>query len=92
MEVPKVELESELQLPAYVTAIETQDPSLLCDLCCTLQHQILNPLSEARDQIRILVDTSQILNLLSHSRNSLRTYFCNYSTWHKDIFRECRDK
>ena len=34
------------------------------------QHQILNPLSEARDRIRILTDTSWVLNLLSHSGNS----------------------
>ena len=34
------------------------------------QHQILNPLSEARDQACILMDTSRVLNLLSHNRNS----------------------
>ena len=35
------------------------------------QCQILNPLSEARDQICILMDTSWVLNLLSHNRNSV---------------------
>ena len=34
------------------------------------QCQILNLLSEARHGTRILMDTSQILNLLRHSRNS----------------------
>ena len=34
-----------------------------------------NPLSEARDQTRILVDTSQVLNLLSHNRNSQKYLF-----------------
>jgi len=36
------------------------------------QCQILNPLSEARDQTRILMDTSQVRNPLSHNGNSLR--------------------
>ena len=34
------------------------------------QHWILNPLSKARDQTCILLDTSWILNLLSHKGNS----------------------
>ena len=34
------------------------------------QHWILNPRSEARDQTRVLTDTSWALNLLSHSGNS----------------------
>ena len=35
------------------------------------QCGILNPLSEARDQTRILTGTSRILNALSHNGNSL---------------------
>ena len=35
------------------------------------QCQIPSPLREARDRIQILMDTSQILNQLSHNRNSL---------------------
>ena len=31
------------------------------------QHRILNPLSEARDRTHILMDTSQVINLLSHN-------------------------
>ena len=34
------------------------------------QCQIVNPLSEARDQICILMDTSWVLNPLSHKRNT----------------------
>ena len=34
------------------------------------QGRILNPLNEARNRIRILMDTSRVLNLLSHNRNS----------------------
>ena len=47
------------------------DPNHICDLYHILwQHRILNPLSEARDRTLILMDTSQILNPLSHNRNS----------------------
>ena len=64
MEVPRLGVESELKLPAYATATATatQEPSHICDLHCPLwQHQILNPLSKARDQTHILMDTSLIL-------------------------------
>ena len=55
-------VESELQLPAYVTGTATQDPSHTCNLCHSLkQHHILTPLSEARDRTYI-VDASQILS------------------------------
>ena len=61
MEVPRLGVELELQLPAYITASVTQDPSHIFDLHhSSRQHQILNPLSEARDQTRILMVPSQI--------------------------------
>ena len=61
MEVPGLGGELELQLVAYTTAPATQDPSLVCDLHHSSQQcRILNPLSEARDQARILVDTSWV--------------------------------
>ena len=51
MEVPRLGVESELQLPAYTTAIATPDPSHVCDLHHSSQQcRILNPLSKARDQ------------------------------------------
>ena len=66
MEVPWLGAEMELQLPAYATVTETQDPSHVCDLYHSLrQCQILNPLSKAKDRIHILVDTNWVLNLLS---------------------------
>ena len=45
VEVPRLGVESELQLPAYTTATVTQ---------------ILNPLIETRDRTHILMDTSRI--------------------------------
>ena len=51
MEVPRLGLKAELQLPAYATAMP--DPSHLCGM---RQHQIFNPLNEARDQTHILTD------------------------------------
>ena len=69
MEVPRLGVESELQLPAIATA--TSDPSHICDLqCSSWQHRILNPLSEARDQTHVLMDSSWALNPLSHNGNS----------------------
>ena len=45
----------------YATAIATPDLSHVCDLHhSSWHHQILNPLSEARDQTCILMDTNQI--------------------------------
>ena len=72
MEVPRLGVESEPFLPAYTTATATRDPSRVCDLYhSSWQCQILNPLNKARDRTRILLDTSQVYNLLSHNINSL---------------------
>ena len=55
MEVPRLGVESELQLPADATATAMQNPSHICALHhSTWQHRILNPLSEARDRTRKL--------------------------------------
>ena len=71
MEVPRLGGQIGLQLPAYTTATATQDLSLICDLHpSSRQRQTLNPLREARDQSCNLMDTSQVLNLLSPNRNS----------------------
>ena len=61
MEIPRLGIQSELQLPAYTTATATPDPSCVCDPHhSSQQHRILNPLSEARDQTQALMDSSQI--------------------------------
>ena len=61
MEVPRQGVKLELYLPTYTTAIAMQDPSCICDLQHRSgQHQILNPLSEARDWTCILMDPSQV--------------------------------
>ena len=57
MEVPRLGVEGELQLPACTTDTARQDLSHICDLHHSFQqHRIPNPLSEARDQTRILMD------------------------------------
>lgn len=50
MGVPRLGLKSELKLQAYTIDTAVPDRSLICDLHhSSQQHQILNPLSEARD-------------------------------------------
>ena len=60
-EVPRLRVESELPLPASTaaTVTATPDPSCICSLY-SRQHGIPNPLGEARDRTRLLVDASQI--------------------------------
>ena len=61
MEVPRLGVTSELQLPVYITATATRDPRLICHLHhSSCQCQILNPLSEARDGTHILMDSRQV--------------------------------
>jgi len=59
MEVPWLEVKSELQLQAYTTAMSTQDPSHICDLHCSLQQGwILIPRSKDMDWTCILTETT----------------------------------
>ena len=61
MEVPRLGVELELQLPAYATATSMRDPSHVCNIHhSSWQHWIPDPLSEARDRTHILRDTSRI--------------------------------
>ena len=50
VKIPRLGVESELQLQAYTAAMATLNLSHVCDLYHTLwQCQVLNPLSKARD-------------------------------------------
>ena len=70
MEVPRLGIKLELQLLSYTTAM--RDSSHICDLHhSSRQCQILNPLSEAKDGVHVLVAISQVLNPLSRNGNSL---------------------
>ena len=62
-EVPRLGVESELQLLSYTAATAMQDPSRVIDLHhSSEQRQILNPLSEAWDGTCIFMDTSLIVS------------------------------
>ena len=58
MDILRPGVKLELQQPAYATATAMLDPSHILDLHHNLwQCWILNPLSEGRDWIQILMDT-----------------------------------
>ena len=61
MEIPRLGFKLEPQLPDYATATATPDPSHVLNLHHSSgQHQILKPLSEARDRTRNPIVPSQI--------------------------------
>ena len=61
MEVPRPDVQLELQLPAYTTATATPDSSCICDPeHSSGQRRTLNPLSEARDQTHTFMVHSEI--------------------------------
>ena len=72
----KVKLELELLVTATATATETWDPSHVCNLChSSWQCHIPKPLSEARDQTCVLMDTIWVRYLLSHDGYSQERAF-----------------
>ena len=90
MEVPKLGVESELQLLATATAM--QDPSHVCNLYhSSQQHQIPNPLSWAGYQVHILLDGSSGSLLLTHNGNpnsvlvKLALAIVNPSYFHRNL-------
>ena len=61
MEVPRLRVASELQLPAYITATAMRDLSYVCNLHRGSQQcRVFNPLSKARDRTHILMGTCQV--------------------------------
>ena len=78
MEVPRLGVESELWPPAaaYATARAMWYPSSVFDLHRSSQQPwIPNPLSEAKDQTRILVETSQICFHCTTVEISIKIFF-----------------
>ena len=64
MEVPRLGVKLELQLPAHTTATAKQNPSRVGDLHCSLQQcQTPHPLNESRDLTHILTDTNWVFFL-----------------------------
>ena len=77
MEVPRLGVKSELQLPAYTTATATSDPSHVWDLPHSLwQCQIPNPLSEAGDRTHNLMIPSWIRFCCAMMRTPIFWVFC----------------
>ena len=78
LEVPRLGVKSELQLLAYAPATAISDPpdlSFIFELHCnSWRHQILNPLSGARNQTCGIMDQLDLL-LLSHNRDSTLVLF-----------------
>ena len=61
MQIPRLEVELELQLLAYATGTAMQDSSHICQLHhSSPKRQIPDPLIEAKDRTRILMDSSWI--------------------------------
>ena len=69
MEVPQPGVKSELSLRPYATATATLDPSPILSHGLR-HHQILNLLSQAKNQTCILTRQHEVLNPRSHSENS----------------------
>ena len=74
MEVTRLGVELELQLPVYTTATVTPDPKHICGPCHSLrQHCILT--HQERPGIEPI--SSQTVCQLSHNENSKNPYFIN---------------
>ena len=83
MEVPCQGVKLKLEPPAYATVTAMPDPSCICS---SKQLWILNPPSRGRDRTRMLMDTSWVLNLLSHNRNSCHPFFKQKSLWAESLW------
>ena len=83
IEVPRLGVELELQLPAYTTATASPDPSHIYNLHHrSLQHRIPDPLNEARDWTHVLMDSfplhhSGVLSPFNDNFTSLSSGQCD---------------
>ena len=74
-DVPRLGVQSQLQLLAYTTATAMLDLRQVCDLHdSSWQCWILNPLSEAGDRTCILMDTSWV----RYRRDTMGTPYTNF--------------
>ena len=81
VEVPRLGVLSELQLPAYTRATAMRDLSPVCNLYhSSWQHRILNPLSEAGDQNHNLVVPSRICFRCAMTRTPALVFSVNFSS------------
>ena len=82
MEVPRLGVKSELQLPTYATATAIGHLSHVHSLHHSSWHcQILNPLSKVRDWTHILMDTSWVCYCWGTTRTPVFTVFKIFSVW-----------
>ena len=91
LEVPRLGVESELQLSAYTTATAMPDLSPTCELhTSSRQRRIPDPLREARDRTHILMDISQVrfccattgtLNHIFFTHSSVSGYLGCFHVW-----------
>ena len=82
MEVPRLGVESELQLQVYAKATAMPDPNHMCDLNSNSQQcWILNLLSKARDQAHVLMDTSRIRYLWATRGMSIHSFHPFVFSW-----------
>ena len=70
MEIPRLGVKSELQLSAYAPGTAMQNEATSATYTTSPGEQDPYPLSEARDQICILMDMMYVYNPLSHNGNS----------------------
>ena len=84
VEVSRLGVISELQLPAYTTATAMPDPNCVCDLHhSSWQRQILSLLSEAGDWTHFLMDISWVCyRYATMGTPSLFSYIYVFTIWH----------
>ena len=91
MEVPRLGVESELQLMAYTTATATWDPCYVCNLHHSSQQcRILNPLSKARDRTHNLMVPGWICFCCAtweHQHTFIISPFLGLLLWHMEVSR-----
>ena len=74
MEVPRLGVKSELHVPAYATDTAVWDLSHIWDL-----HHSLYPLSRAKDQTCILMDTSRVISAEPQWELPISSFFISMS-------------